>query len=120
VAKRSEDSLAKLKHDDDLSLGGLVDLVKAYATQETIGPLKGAGQWLGYGIAGAVVLALGATFLLLGLLRLLQAEWTWSARGSFSWVSYLIVLVVCVAWILLAVQRIGRSGLNTTHQEDDR
>ena len=29
------------------SIAGVVDLVKTYALQETIGPLKGAGRWLG-------------------------------------------------------------------------
>ena len=29
-------------------LGDLVDLIKAYARQETVDPLKGAGRWVGF------------------------------------------------------------------------
>lgn len=112
MVKRRDDGLAKLKNDDDISIGGVVDLVKAYALQETVQPMKGAGKWIGLGLAGALLMSVGATFLLLGLLRVLQAEWTWSARGSFSWVSYLIVLVACALLIYAAVRRISGSSLN--------
>ena len=38
---------------DDASLGEVIDFVKTYAKQETVGPLKGAGRWLGFGAGGA-------------------------------------------------------------------
>ena len=90
----------------------VVDLVKTYAKQETVGPLKGAGRWLAMGAAGAVLLGLGGVILLLGILRLIQTEWARSAAGSLSWIPYLIVLVVCLLLILLAVSRINRDSLN--------
>ena len=89
-----------------------VDLVKAYAKQETIGPLKGAGRWLGMGVAGAITLGLGLALVLLGLLRLLQTEWDRAARGSLSWLSYVIVLVVCLGLIALTVSRINKDSLH--------
>ena len=46
--------------DDPTSISGVVDLVKTYAQQETVGPLKGAGRWLGMGVAGAARVGLGA------------------------------------------------------------
>ena len=39
------------------SVGEVVDLVTAYAKQETLGPLKGAGKWLAMGAIGAALMA---------------------------------------------------------------
>jgi Putative Actinobacterial Holin-X, holin superfamily III len=96
----------------DTSIEGLVQLVRDYAKQETLGPLKGAGKWLGYGAAGAILLGIGLALLLLGLLRLIQAEWDRAASGSLSWLPYLIVLVVCVLLIVLTISRINKPSLN--------
>lgn len=97
---------------DDLSVGGLVDLVTAYAKQETVGPLRNAGRFLGFGIAGALALAAGVSLVLLGLLRLVQTEWPRAASGSLSWLAYLIVLVACVTGIVIALSRINKGTLN--------
>jgi hypothetical protein len=96
----------------DVSIAELVELVKTYAEQETLGPLRGAGRWLGLGAAAAAVLGLGLTLLMLGLLRLLQTEWPSVTTGSFSWVPYLIVLVVVVGLVLITVTRINKKSLN--------
>ena len=48
------------------SLGEVIEFVKTYAKQETIGPLKGAGSWIAFGAAGAVAMSIGLFFLLLG------------------------------------------------------
>ena len=96
----------------DTSIEGLVNLVRDYAKQETIGPLRGAGRWLGYGVLGALLLGIGLTLLLLGLLRVLQAEWTRAASGSLSWLAYLVVLVVCVLLLALTISRINKPSLN--------
>lgn len=90
----------------------MVELVKSYAQQETLGPLKGAGKWLGYGALGALLLGSGLALVMLGALRLVQTEWEWAAEGSWSWISYLVVLVACVAVIAVAVSRINKSSLN--------
>ena len=90
----------------------MVELVKAYAQQETLGPLKGAGRWLAMGMAGAAVLGIGLVLVLLGLLRLIQTEWDRAASGSLSWLAYLIVLIVCVLLLLLTLSRINRNSLN--------
>jgi tRNA-5-methyluridine54 2-sulfurtransferase len=39
---------------ESTSVGEVVDYVTQYAKQETLGPLKGAGRWLGYGAAASV------------------------------------------------------------------
>jgi len=110
VATSAQDR--SLAQREDTSIEGLVFLVRDYAKQETVGPLKGAGKWLGYGVAGALLLGVGLALILLGLLRLLQAEWDRAASGSLSWLAYLIVLVVCVLLIILTVSRINKPSLN--------
>jgi hypothetical protein len=109
LARRAERAKAA-KHE--ASVGDIVDYVKAYARQETIGPLKGVGAWLGYGAAAALSLSIGLVLLLVGLLRLLQTEWTRSASGSLSWIAYLITFLVAVAIIALAISRVKKATLN--------
>ena len=98
--------------DDPTSISDVVDFVKTYATQETVGPLKGAGRWLAMGSAGAALLGLGLVVLQLGLLRLIQTEWDRAAGGSWSWIPYVIVLVVDVLILVLVISRINRDTLN--------
>lgn len=109
MANRSDDKRARPELDDP-SIGGMVDLVKTYAKQETIEPIKGAGRFLGFGIGGALLAALGGSLVLLGLLRLFQTEVDRTARGSLSWLAYLIVLVVCVLFVAVAYLRIVKPG----------
>ncbi|MEO6569954.1 MAG: hypothetical protein ABIO83_00255 [Ilumatobacteraceae bacterium] len=97
---------------DQASVGEVVDFVKTYARQETLGPLKGAGRWIAMGAAGAVTLGIGLSLLLLGLLRLLQSEWSRSATGRLSWISYTIVLVACLVLLVGAVLQINKTFLN--------
>jgi fatty acid desaturase len=104
--------------DDAVSLGEVVEYVKTYAKQETIGPLRGAGRWLAYGAAGALTLGLGAFFLLLGILRLVQTEWDRAATGRLSWLAYLIVFVITLAALALTLSRIRKSSLYPS--SDDR
>jgi hypothetical protein len=103
---------APSRADDTPSVGELVDLVKAYAKQETVGPLRGAGRWLGFGVAASLLLGLGLFLVLLGLLRLVQTEWERSAEGSLSWLPYAIVLVGAVLLLVLTLTRINKSALN--------
>ena len=102
----------KAKQAEDASVGEIFEYVKAYAKQETLGPLKGAGSWLGYGFAAATVLGLGLVLMLVGLLRLLQTEWERSATGNLSWLAYLIVLVVAGVLLALTLMRIKKSTLH--------
>ena len=99
-------------HRDNVSIGDLFELVKTYARQETLGPLRGAGRWLALGAGAALVLGLGLTLLMLGLLRLLQTEWESVATGRWSWLPYLIVFLVVVAILAITVSRIGKKPLN--------
>ncbi|MDQ3384459.1 MAG: hypothetical protein M3503_00365 [Actinomycetota bacterium] len=91
----------------DATLPGTVtdlwELVKAYAKQETLGPLKGIGRSLAFGIAGSVVLSVGLILLALAALRALQTETGTTFTGSWSWAPYLLALVVLAVVIALAL-----------------
>jgi hypothetical protein len=100
------------RQDEPPTIAEVVDMVTTYAKQETLGPLKGAGKWLAMGTAGAALLGLGLSLVVLGVLRLIQTEWDRSAEGSLSWLAYLIAFVVCAAFIVLALSRINRDSLN--------
>ena len=97
---------------DEASLGEVIDFVKTYAKQETIGPLRGAGRWLAYGAAASVAMGIGLMLVLLGLLRLVQTELDRLARGSWSWAAYAVVLVVTVALLVVTLLRVKKSTLN--------
>ncbi|MFV0308893.1 MAG: hypothetical protein ACK5OX_14250 [Desertimonas sp.] len=94
------------------SVGDVVDLVKTYAKQETVGPLRNAGRFLAFGAAGALALGIGGILVLLGLLRLVQTELDRTARGSLSWLAYVIVLVVAGGAIALVLSRIKSDTLD--------
>jgi hypothetical protein len=88
----------------------MLDTVKAYAKQETLGPLKGVGRSIGLGVAGAICLGVGTILLLLAVLRVLQTE-TSAFDGNWSFVPYLIDLVLGGIVVAIAVSRIKRVGL---------
>src|SRR5207248_2287492 len=67
----------------------LLDTVKTYAKQETIGPLKGIGRSIGFGLGGVLCLGIGTISLLVGVLRVLQTE-TSVFEGNWSFVPYVI------------------------------
>lgn len=108
----SDQTTRTTSQGEPASVGEVIDYVKTYAKQETVGPLKGAGKWIGFGAAGALCLGLGVMILLLGLLRLLQTESLGAQSARWTWVNYLVVAVVCALAIALAVWRINKTFLN--------
>jgi hypothetical protein len=85
----------------------LFELTKSYARQETIDPLKGIGRYLALGVAGALALGIGVILLMLAGLRALQTETGSTFTGNWSWLPYVIVLVVATLLVVLAISRIG-------------
>jgi hypothetical protein len=85
------------------SVNEIVGMVKTYAKQETVDPLRNAGRFLAWGIAGAVCLGLGTILLLTAILRAMQ-YWM---HGAMSWAPYLITLAVGAVVVGLAAWRIG-------------
>lgn len=100
------------KKADDASLGEVIEFIKSYAEQETVGPLKGAGRWLGYGAAAAFVMGLGLVLILLGILRATQYEVDRLSSGSLSWLAYVVTLVVTIILLALTLLRVKKSTLN--------
>jgi hypothetical protein len=94
---------------DSGQIGQVFELVKEYARQETLGPIKGAGRWLAAGAAGAVLLGTGCVLLVLGVLRMVQNEFGKSFRGSWvSMLPYLFAFVATVAVMGVAAWRISK------------
>lgn len=90
--------------------GELWDLLKTYARQETVDPIKGVGRFLTFGVPGSILLAMGGLFLSLGLLRALQTQTGQHLTGHLNWVPYLVTLVVAGLLAALATRAIGRTG----------
>ncbi len=88
-------------------VGQVLDTVKAYVKQETLGPLKGVGRAIGLGLAGVLFLGLGTIFLLVAVLRFLQTELS-AFDGNWSFVPYLIDLVLAAIVVAIALSRIKR------------
>jgi len=97
------------------SVNEVVDAVIAYAKDQTIGPLRGAGRWILWGAIGALLLGSGALLVILGVLRAVQTEWSGvGSNWTWSWVPYLIALVIAVALLILTLTRINRGHLART------
>jgi hypothetical protein len=86
----------------------LAGLVVAYAKQETLDPLRNLGRFVAFGIAGAVLFAVGGTLLILTGVRVLQTETGPHLHGDFSWVPYTGGMVLALVVVVLAITRITK------------
>ncbi len=84
----------------------LVQLVRDYAKQETVDPLKGIGRFLAFGVLASLLTAVGVVLLTLALLRLLQTEAEDTFDGFWSWAPYFITMLVALAVAGFAASRI--------------
>jgi hypothetical protein len=84
----------------------LVDLVIAYAKQETLEPLKGLGKRAALGLGGALLLGIGGVFCSLAALRAMQSETDFFERHNLSYVPYFLTVV-----LLALLSAIGWVGL---------
>jgi hypothetical protein len=55
-------------------LNELWETILTYARQQTVDPLRQLGRYIGFGVAGALLIGLGLVFLGLGVLRAIQVE----------------------------------------------
>jgi hypothetical protein len=88
----------------------LRDMVVAYLKQQTLVPLKALGRYVGFGLLGSLLLGFGVVFLGLSGLRALQTETGETFTGDWSWVPYVIMVVVLVlggalVWLLRTATR---------------
>ena len=84
----------------------LVDLVIAYAKQETLEPLKGLGKRAALGLGGALLLGIGGIFCSLAALRAMQSETDFFERHNLSYLPYFFTVV-----ILILLSLVGWMGL---------
>jgi H+/Cl- antiporter ClcA len=84
----------------------LVDLVIAYAKQETLEPLKGLGKRAALGLGGALLLGIGGIFCSVAALRAMQSETDFFERHNLSYLPYFATVV-----ILIVLSLIGWMGL---------
>lgn len=87
----------------------LIELTIDYVKGQTVVPLKRLGRFLGFGLLGAVFVALGLFLLNLGFLRYLQT--LSSFEDTYSFAPYLIVIVADIAIIGVLFTLISRKSL---------
>jgi hypothetical protein len=108
----ADDTQIPSRRREPATVSEVIEYITTYAKQETIGPLRGAGRWIGMGAAGAVALGTGLCILLLGLLRLLQTETGFDTSEYWSWVPYVIVFVVGALFAVLAILQVNKTYLD--------
>lgn len=86
----------------------LLELVVAYAKQETLDPLRSLGRYLLWGMAGAIAMSIGTLLTVLAVVRLLQTEVGHHLSGNLTWVPYMGGLLVAVLVVGLAGMRAMR------------
>ncbi len=93
-------------------LADTVQMLKEYARQETLDPVKTAGKWIGFGVLGAVMIGFATGMLTLGIMRMAQTEWPDAFGGRWmKLLPYLFGLLLCVVVALLALRRINKDPL---------
>ena len=86
----------------------IVDLVVAYARQETIEPLRGAGRWILWGVVSMAFVSVGMVLVALGLLRLVQDVSSEVFDGAWSFVPYVFGTVFAVLVVAVALFQVRR------------
>ncbi len=117
--KRSE-SVPREKRARPASIDAVIDSLTSYVKGQLLQPLSGAGRWLLFGLAGGILIGGGVALGLLGILRLLQTEFSGiaAADSRLSWLPYFVVLVVGVAVLIATLQRINRTELFTDRERE--
>lgn len=86
----------------------LWQLVRDYAKQETVDPLKALGRFLALGVVGAVLVILGTVFGVMAILRVLQQETDVHLTGSWNFLPYVVALLFCVVIVGLTARAITK------------
>jgi hypothetical protein len=87
----------------------LVDLLKNYARQQTVDPLKNLGRFVGFGAGAAICWGIAGTLLTVGVLRLIQTETRDLFDGSWSWVPYVVALLLSSLATVVSLKLIRKS-----------
>lgn len=90
----------------------LVDLVIAYAKQETLEPLKGLGKKAALGLGGALLLGIGGIFCSVAALRAMQSETEFFEDHNLSYLPYFFTVVILVVLSLIGWVGLGPGKKN--------
>ncbi len=87
------------------TFGELKTMVTDYARQETVGPIKLLGKWVGFGVGGALCVAIGVSYLTFGLLRWTQSldAFTGDTRNFWPYLiafGGLLVVIGLAGWAM--------------------
>ncbi len=93
----------------------LRDLVVNYVKQQTLVPLQQLGRYIGFGLAGSLLLGFGVVFLAMSGLRALQEETGDTFTGDWSWVPYVIVIFAlmlggALVWLARGARRLKKEA----------
>lgn len=83
-------------------------MLRAYVVQETVGPLRGLGRYLLFGLAGAIAVSVSIVLAALALMRVLQTE-TSVFGANWSFVPHLAGAAVLIAAIVVLARAINPS-----------
>lgn len=88
-------------------------LVVTYVKQQTLVPLQSLGRYIGFGIAGSLLLGVGVVFLGMSCLRALQTQTGDTFSGDWSWVPYLITFVALllgavIVWLARTARKVEK------------
>lgn len=92
------------------TVGELWDLLKTYARQQTVDPVKALGRFVTYGLLGSLLIGIGITELTVAVLRVLQVETDDVFDCNWSTIPYLIALVAVSVLTVLSLKRIKGTG----------
>ena len=95
---------------DDKNAAEILETVLKYVKTETLKPIRGAGRWIGFGLVAALMLSIGLVLGALGILRLVQTSGLGDS-SSWSWLTYVVALLVCTSAFFFAVSRIRKGTL---------
>lgn len=91
---------------------------KDYAVEQILGPVRGAGRWLVFGLAGALAMGIGLLFGLLATLRLVQDLGGGALDGSWSFVPYVVTAIGAGPVIGYSLSRINTEPLAKSFGRD--
>lgn len=100
-------------------------MLRAYVVQETVGPLRGLGRYLLFGLAGAIAVSVSIVLAALALMRALQSETSlfganWSFVPHLAGAAVLIVAIVVLARAIKPSRDAhGASGIAASAADDD-
>jgi hypothetical protein len=108
----SESQPGEGRRDDRKPVGTLINelagLVISYVKQETVVPIKSLGRFVAFGVAGAVLVAIGGGLLTLAAVRAVQSETGRHLAGNLTWVPYVGGILLAGIGAGWAITRIGK------------